>query len=26
MGGLPAGISYDNVGSLLEEIEGARHG
>lgn len=26
MGGPPAGISYDNVESLLEEIEGARHG
>ena len=26
MGGPAAGLSYDNVGSLLEEIEGARHG
>jgi hypothetical protein len=26
MGGPPAGLSYDNVGALLEEIEGARHG
>jgi Ribbon-helix-helix protein, copG family len=26
MGGPTAGISYDNVGALLEEIEGARHG
>jgi predicted transcriptional regulator len=26
MGGPPAGLSYDNVGSLLEETEGARHG
>lgn len=25
MGGPPAGFSYDNVGALLEEIEGARH-
>jgi predicted transcriptional regulator len=26
MGGPPAGLSYDDVGSLLEDIEGARHG
>lgn len=26
MGGPPAGFSYDNLGALLEEIEGARHG
>jgi hypothetical protein len=26
MGGPAAGFSYDNVGSLLEDIEGARHG
>ncbi|MGD0493981.1 MAG: DUF2191 domain-containing protein [Steroidobacteraceae bacterium] len=26
MGGPPTGVSYDNVGSLLEDIEGARHG
>jgi hypothetical protein len=26
MGGPPAGISYDNVEKLLEDIEGARHG
>ena len=26
MGGPAAGFSYDNVGALLEEIEGARHG
>jgi predicted transcriptional regulator len=26
MGGSPAGLSYDNIGSLLEDIEGARHG
>lgn len=26
MGGATAGVSYDNVGALLEEIEGARHG
>jgi hypothetical protein len=26
MGGPAAGFSYDNVGTLLEEIEGARHG
>jgi len=26
MGGPAAGISYDNVGSLLEDLEGARHG
>jgi hypothetical protein len=25
MGGPPAGFSYDNVGALLEEIEGTRH-
>ena len=26
MGGPAAGLSYDNVGALLEEIEDARHG
>jgi predicted transcriptional regulator len=26
MGGPAAGLSYDNVGALLEDIEGARHG
>jgi hypothetical protein len=26
MGGPAAGVFYDNVGALLEEIEGARHG
>jgi hypothetical protein len=26
MGGPAAGLSYDNVESLLEDIEGARHG
>jgi hypothetical protein len=26
MGGPAAGLSYDNVGALVEEIEGARHG
>jgi hypothetical protein len=26
MGGPAAGFSYDNVGALLEDIEGARHG
>jgi hypothetical protein len=26
MGGPTDGASYDNVGALLEEIEGARHG
>jgi hypothetical protein len=26
MGGPTAGASYDNVGALLEESEGARHG
>jgi hypothetical protein len=26
MGGPTAGVFYDNVGALLEEIEGARHG
>lgn len=26
MGGPAAGLSYDNVGTLLEEIEDARHG
>lgn len=26
MGGPAAGLSYDNVGGLLEDIEGARHG
>jgi hypothetical protein len=26
MGGPAAGLSYDSVGSLLEEIESARHG
>jgi hypothetical protein len=26
MGGPPTGVSYNNVGSLLEDIEGARHG
>jgi hypothetical protein len=26
MGGPTAGVLYDNVGALLEEIEGARHG
>ena len=26
MGGPVAGASYDNVGMLIEEIEGARHG
>jgi hypothetical protein len=26
MGGPAAGVSYDNVGALLDEIEGARHG
>jgi hypothetical protein len=25
MGGPTAGLSYDNVGALLEEIEGPRH-
>jgi hypothetical protein len=25
MGGPSAGVSYDNVGALLEEIEGVRH-
>jgi hypothetical protein len=26
MGGPPAGFPYDNVGALLEDIEGASHG
>jgi hypothetical protein len=26
MGGPAAGLSYENVGALLENIEGARHG
>ncbi len=26
MGGPIAGASYDNVGALLEDLEGARHG
>jgi Ribbon-helix-helix protein, copG family len=26
MGGPAAGFSYNNVGALLEDIEGARHG
>jgi hypothetical protein len=26
MGGPAAGISYDNVGALLDELEGVRHG
>jgi hypothetical protein len=26
MGGPTAGASYDNVGALLEELEGSRHG
>jgi hypothetical protein len=26
MGGPAAGLSYDNVATLLEDIEGARHG
>ena len=26
MGGPAAGLSYDNVGALLDDIEGARHG